>query len=146
MKGIVSYCHHFTSVVRLLLVKVLIFIFRNTHRIETKLGWNVQHSWLSVVIMVPINDQIWLLGTNKAFLLDGISNIFFLRNAWTIDTKYVFLCLRDTCMFCVCWLTKMAITIEGPSWSWSYSSCLSPLMLWVLIPLMARCTQYNIMW
>jgi hypothetical protein len=40
----------------------------------------------------------------------------------------------------------MAITIEGPSWSWSYSSCLSPLTLWVLIPLMARCTQYNIMW
>jgi hypothetical protein len=29
--------------------------------------------------MVPINDQIWLLGIKKAFLLDGISNIF-LRN------------------------------------------------------------------
>jgi hypothetical protein len=40
-------------------------------------------------------------------------------------------------------------------WSWSYGSwiynylcnpCLSPLMLWVRIPLMARCTRYNIMW
>jgi hypothetical protein len=38
---------------------------------------------------------------------------------------------------------------EGPSWSWSYGSwsynylcsqCLSPLMLWVRIPLRARCT------
>jgi len=44
---------------------------------------------------------------------------------------------------------------EGSSWSWSYGSwiynylcnqCLSPLKLWVWIPLMARCTRYNIMW
>ena len=44
---------------------------------------------------------------------------------------------------------------EGRGWSWSYGSwiysylcnqCLSPLKLWVRIPLMARCTQYNIMW
>jgi len=43
----------------------------------------------------------------------------------------------------------------GPSWSWSYGSwiynylCnryLSPLKLWVLIPLMGRCTRYIIMW
>ena len=26
------------------------------------------------------------------------------------------------------------------------NQCLSPLMLWVLIPLMVRCTRYNIMW
>jgi len=41
----------------------------------------------------------------------------------------------------------------GPSWSWSYgrriynylcNQCPSPLMLWVRIPLMARCTWYNI--
>jgi len=41
------------------------------------------------------------------------------------------------------------------SWSWSYGSwiynypcnqCLSPLKLWVWIPLMMRCTQYNILW
>ena len=40
-------------------------------------------------------------------------------------------------------------------WSWSYGSwicnyicnqCLSPLALWVWIPLMARCTQCNILW
>jgi len=44
---------------------------------------------------------------------------------------------------------------QGPSWWWSYCSwiynylcnqCLSPLTLWVRIPLMARCTRYNIMW
>jgi hypothetical protein len=43
----------------------------------------------------------------------------------------------------------------GTSWSWSYGSwicsylCnqyLSPLTLCVRIPLMARCTRYNIMW
>ena len=40
-------------------------------------------------------------------------------------------------------------------WSWSYGSwiynylynqCLSPLTLWVKIPLTARCTRYNNMW
>jgi hypothetical protein len=37
--------------------------------------------------------------------------------------------------------------IKGPSWPWSYGSwdylcnqCLSPLMLWVRIPIRARCT------
>jgi len=43
----------------------------------------------------------------------------------------------------------------GLSWSWSYGSwiynylcnqCISPLKLWFRIPLMARCTRYNIMW
>ena len=44
---------------------------------------------------------------------------------------------------------------RGPSWSWSYDSwiynylynqSLSTLKLWVRIPLMERCTWYNIMW
>jgi hypothetical protein len=44
---------------------------------------------------------------------------------------------------------------EGQSWSWSYGSwiynylcnqCLSPLKLSVWIPLMVRCTRYNVMW
>jgi hypothetical protein len=43
--------------------------------------------------------------------------------------------------------------IEGPSWLWWYGSwiynylcnqCLSSLKLWVQIPLIARCTRYNI--
>ena len=43
----------------------------------------------------------------------------------------------------------------GSSWSWLYGSwvynylcnqCLSPLILWVQILFMARCTWYNIMW
>jgi len=46
-------------------------------------------------------------------------------------------------------------TNEELLWSWSYGSwiynylcnhCQSPLTLWVRIPLMARCTWYNIMW
>ena len=44
---------------------------------------------------------------------------------------------------------------QGASCSWSYVSCiynylckqcLSTLKLWVQIPLMAKCTRYNIMW
>ena len=44
---------------------------------------------------------------------------------------------------------------QGPLWPWSYGSwiynypcnqCLSPLKLWVWIPIMARYTWYNIMW
>ena len=44
---------------------------------------------------------------------------------------------------------------QGTLWSWSHGSwiynylcnqCLSQLMLWVPIPLMARFTRYNIMW
>ena len=47
------------------------------------------------------------------------------------------------------------IEIQKPSWSWSYGSwiynflcnqCISPLTLWVRIPLKAMCTRYNIMW
>ena len=48
---------------------------------------------------------------------------------------------------------KMDNAIRGPSWSyasWIYkylcNQCLSPLRLWVQIPLMTNCTQYNIMW
>jgi len=48
-------------------------------------------------------------------------------------------------------------SVRGPSWLWSYGSltynyvylcnqCLSPLKLWIISPLMARCTRYNIMW
>jgi hypothetical protein len=54
--------------------------------------------------------------------------------------------------FCIIDLSELT-TIY--SWSWSYGSCiynylcnrcLSPLKLWVWIPLMVRCTRYNIMW
>ena len=46
-------------------------------------------------------------------------------------------------------------TSWGPSWPWSYGNwiynylckqCLTPLKLWVLIPLMVRSTQYSFMW
>jgi hypothetical protein len=39
-------------------------------------------------------------------------------------------------------------SLTGPSWSYNYqcNQWLSPLTLWVRIPLMVRCTQYNIMW
>jgi hypothetical protein len=45
--------------------------------------------------------------------------------------------------------------VSGSLWSGSYGSwiynylynqCLSPIMLWVRTPFMARCTRYNIMW
>jgi len=53
---------------------------------------------------------------------------------------------RKKWVFCV---------LKGPTWSLSYGSwiynylcnqCWSPLKLWILIPLMVRCTRYNIIW
>ena len=50
---------------------------------------------------------------------------------------------------------RSSLHIWGPPWSWSYgiwiynylyNHCISPLKLWVRIPIIARCTQYNIMW
>jgi hypothetical protein len=50
--------------------------------------------------------------------------------------------------------SQIVISVQGPSWSWSYVSwiynymnnqCLSPLKLWVWIPLMARFIRCNIM-
>jgi len=47
------------------------------------------------------------------------------------------------------------IHFRRSSWLWSYGSwihnylcnqCLSPLKLWIRIPLMAMCSRYNIMW
>jgi hypothetical protein len=52
-------------------------------------------------------------------------------------------------------LKKITDLLLWPSWSWSYTSwiynylcnqCLSPLKLWVQIPLIARCTRYSITW
>jgi hypothetical protein len=69
--------------------------------------------------------------------------------------------IRDVCTIYMTW-SEMYVRYTWPdqrdmhdSWSWSYDSwiynylcnqCLSPLNLWVRTPLMARCTQYNIMW
>ena len=57
------------------------------------------------------------------------------------------------------WLINSSLTmLNRQLWSWSYgivgftTTCRlynqyqSPLKLWVWIPLMARCTRYNIMW
>jgi len=41
---------------------------------------------------------------------------------------------------------KDSTLIYGKEPSWSCNQCLSPLTLWVRIPLKARCTWYNIMW
>jgi len=49
----------------------------------------------------------------------------------------------------------LLLLINRSSWWWSYGSwiynylcnqCLWPLKLWLRIPLMERCTRYNIMW
>ena len=53
-----------------------------------------------------------------------------------------------------CKWTRDYPTLDYPSWSWSWSYgswiynylCISPLTLLSGIPLMARCTRYNIMW
>ena len=56
---------------------------------------------------------------------------------------------------CTCRIWSLIHSQVRPSWSWLYGSwiynylcnqCLSPLKLWVWIPLMVKCTRYNIMW
>jgi len=50
---------------------------------------------------------------------------------------------------------SLVVMYREPSWWWSHCSwiysymcnqCLAPPKLWIRIPLMARCTWYNIMW
>jgi len=56
---------------------------------------------------------------------------------------------------CITYPSLAVLFISYPQRSWLYGSwiynylcnqCLSPLMLWVQTPFMARCTRYNIMW
>jgi hypothetical protein len=59
----------------------------------------------------------------------------FILSAETVESG-IMVILTDTC----------------PSWSWSYVSwiynflCNQCISLWVWMPLMVKCTQYNIMW
>ena len=54
---------------------------------------------------------------------------------------------------CIIFKISVQFVFKGLSWSqssWIYNylhnQCLSPLQLWVPIPLMARCTRHNFMW
>ena len=77
----------------------------------------------------------------------------FPSNKWNTE-KFNFILHYSTCtskFYSSCFL----IYTSEPSWSWWYygswiynylgNSCLLPLKLWVQIPLMARCSWYNIM-
>jgi hypothetical protein len=79
----------------------------------------------------------------KTFKLFG----FLIICPWVYMVKVI----PETCR--VHWIRHLR-SVPGPSWPWSYASwiyiylcnqCLSPLKLWDRIPLMARCTRYNIM-
>jgi hypothetical protein len=80
----------------------------------------------------------------------------FLQNLYTVQfgalvslRKYI---LPETMIFkCAMWINYLIVTV----WSWSYSiwnynyKCnqwLSPLTLWIRVPLIARCTRYIILW
>jgi hypothetical protein len=71
---------------------------------------------------------------------------FFTWNLWTSNSQPAAYGLIDTNLICC-----KTLLLWGPSWSYGSricnyqcNQCLSPLTLWVLIPLMARCTRYNI--
>jgi hypothetical protein len=66
--------------------------------------------------------------------------------------KATFSCLKGDLLIQVwlymsCWWWPLWLWLYG-SWINNYlcNQCLSSLKLWVQIPLMARCTWYNIMW
>jgi len=62
---------------------------------------------------------------------------------------------HDLAITITCIIGMFLVSIGGASWPWSYGSsiynylctlCLSPLMLRVWTPSMARCIRYNISW
>ena len=68
-------------------------------------------------------------------------------------TSWCFLCpeLRSNCLFCWYWWNCWPSLLKpGPDHTVVYSYLcnqrISPLGLWVWIPLMMRCTRYNFMW
>jgi len=94
-------------------------------------------------IFIQISSDLWCIlipyyiFTYIVWLVTFWYTITFLHISWYWDTVWYHITL-----------------IQGPPWWWSYSSwiynylCnqyLSQLMLWVRIPLMARCTRFNLM-
>jgi len=83
--------------------------------------------------------------TLKSQLSCNFSLIFF----------YIIVCVFFNILIFLLKHAEGVIVLLGLSWPWSYGSwiynylctqCLSPLKLWVRIPLMARCIRYNIIY
>jgi hypothetical protein len=68
-----------------------------------------------------------------------------LQNLITKKCIYVHV---KTVVYFKLWYQVSLWSCSYDSWIYNYlcNQCLSPLTLWIRIPLMARCTRYNIMW
>ncbi len=122
-------------------------LFTCLHTIRTNNRW-LLCNWLVICVPYMPNGIISLKETRKkksSFPSGNIYKMFCLTPTRTISFYHLLLNIN-------CYALTPS---KGPLWSWSYGSwvynylcirCLSPLMLWVRIPLMARCTRYIIMW
>jgi hypothetical protein len=85
-----------------------------------------------------------------SFFFSGLFCFVFILCLWTVHS---WLSLRYS-LALMSWLLFNFNYLSETSWSWSYdiwiysylcNQCISPLKLCIRIPLMARCTRYNIM-
>ena len=81
------------------------------------------------------------------------NNLFFLILNWYTITRWVDTLLLSNTLSWFCANQFLLLLLKGVMWphgSWIYNyicnQCIKPLKLWVWIPLMVRCTRYNIMW
>jgi hypothetical protein len=95
-----------------------------------------QYSWNTAHLTFKNNQYSW--NTAHFYLVTLFSYICLLK--WLLHSFVFF---------------HVMFSFQGSSWSWSYgrwiwnylsNQCISLLKLWVRIPLIARCTRYNIMW
>ena len=112
----------------------------------------IKHSlfYLYTLYIQTINNVMWLWLIRKLNISPEYRSLIF-----NILTHYnIKICWTSQNMFSSHYQKQFFVLIQRwLSWSWSYCSwiynylcnqCLSSLTLWVQIPLMARCTRYNI--
>jgi len=110
-------------------------------------------------ILVSVNylyRTVTLRWTSYIYSARKLRTIFFqesIINCYRVNfiLDYIWTIIRDNTLE----YPFLSYFKSAPSWSWSYGSwiynyicnqCLSPLTLWVRIPIKAKCTRYNIMW
>jgi hypothetical protein len=126
-----------------------------------------------ILLIYPV-PQLKIIGTSKAVLVS--MGTLIIHDVWKTKSFKLFHNLNITFLkfhgyytgnsikfgdkYPKIWILPMLLESDSHmkkrhSWSWFYGSwiynylCnqfLSPLKLWVRIPLMVKCTQYNIMW
>jgi hypothetical protein len=124
---------------------------------------NIQEnqSHLFVLIVNTHHGKYWPRRSTRTHLRQSVAHNILLSNycLFSCFTEYYIITNTDCSRrLCCSSSTTQAVVFDaeqGPSCSWSYGSwicnylrnqCIPPLISWVWIPLMVRCTLCNIMW